>query len=62
MGRGKYPKTNAIRFLETNKIPFEGFFIKYEERGGTRVSELGVDEHIVVKTIIVEVYCFNAWR
>lgn len=56
MGKGKYPKTNSIRFLETNKIPFEGFFYKYEERGGTRVSarELGVDEHIIVKTIIVE--------
>ena len=29
---------------------------KYEERGGTRVSsrELGVDEHIVVKTLVME--------
>jgi len=56
MGKEKYPKTNAIRFLEANKIPFTGYFYKYEERGGTKVSarELGVDEHIVVKTIIVE--------
>ncbi|MBZ4643759.1 MAG: ybaK/ebsC protein [Deferribacteraceae bacterium] len=56
MAKVKYPKTNAIRFLEENKIPFEGFFYKYEERGGTKVSarELGVDEHIIVKTIIME--------
>ena len=56
MAKIKYPKTNAIRFLEENKIPFEGFFYKYEERGGTKVSarELGVDEHIVIKTIVME--------
>ncbi|UOD35061.1 Cys-tRNA(Pro) deacylase [Deferribacteraceae bacterium V6Fe1] len=56
MAKVKYPKTNAIRFLEENKVPFEGYFYKYEERGGTKVSarELGVDEHIIVKTIIME--------
>ena len=51
-----YPKTNAIRCLLDHGIAFEVFTYKYEERGGTRVSsrELGVDEHIVVKTLVME--------
>jgi len=51
-----YPKTNAIRCLLEQGIEFEVFTYQYEERGGTRVSarELGVDEHIVVKTLIME--------
>lgn len=51
-----YPKTNAIRCLLDHSIPFEVFTYPYEERGGTRVSsrELGVDEHIVVKTLVME--------
>ncbi|MBP7050296.1 MAG: Cys-tRNA(Pro) deacylase [Phycisphaerae bacterium] len=51
-----YPKTNAIRCLLDHGIEFEPLFYKYEERGGTRVSsrELGVDEHTVVKTLVME--------
>lgn len=51
-----YPKTNAIRCLLDRGIEFEPFFYKYEERGGTGVSsrELGVDEHVVVKTLVME--------
>jgi len=51
-----YPKTNAIRCLLEQGIEFEVFSYKYEERGGTRVSsrELGVDEHVVVKTLVME--------
>lgn len=51
-----YPKTNAIRCLLDHGIEFEPAFYKYEERGGTRVSsrELGVDEHVVVKTLVME--------
>jgi len=51
-----YPKTNAIRCLLEQGIEFEPFFYQYEERGGTRVSsrELGVDEHVVVKTLVME--------
>ncbi len=51
-----YPKTNAIRALLEHGIPFEVFTYQYEERGGTRVSsrELGVDEHLMVKTLIME--------
>ncbi|HNS21120.1 MAG TPA: Cys-tRNA(Pro) deacylase [Sedimentisphaerales bacterium] len=51
-----YPKTNAIRCLLDHGIEFEPLFYKYEEHGGTRVSsrELGVDEHTVVKTLVME--------
>ncbi len=56
MAQKDYPKTNAIRCLLEHGIEFEVFTYKYEERGGTRVSsrELGVDEHIVVKTLVME--------
>ena len=56
MARKDYPKTNAIRCLEQHGIPFEVFTYAYEDRGGTRVSsrELGVDEHAVVKTLVME--------
>ncbi len=56
MAQKEYPKTNAIRCLLEHGIEFEVFTYKYEERGGTRVSsrELGVDEHIVVKTLVME--------
>ncbi len=52
----KYPSTMAIRFLEENNIAFEPKFYKYQENGGTSHSskELNVDEHIVIKTIIME--------
>ena len=51
-----YPKTNAIRCLLEHGIEFEVHTYKYEERGGTRVSsrELGVDEHSVIKTLVME--------
>jgi Cys-tRNA(Pro) deacylase len=37
-------------------VPFTEHFYRYEEHGGTRVSarELGVDEHAVVKTLVME--------
>jgi Cys-tRNA(Pro) deacylase len=56
MAQIDYPKTNAIRCLLEHGIEFEVFTFKYEERGGTRVSsrELGVDEHIVIKTLVME--------
>lgn len=51
-----YPKTNTIRCLLQHDIPFEVSTYAYEERGGTRVSsrELGVDEHAVIKTLVME--------
>jgi len=50
------PVTPAVRVLRAAKVAFEGHLYKYVEKGGTAQSakELGVDEHIVVKTIIVE--------
>lgn len=50
------PVTTAVRLLRDNKVQFEAHFYEYEEKGGTSVSsrELGVDEHIVVKTLIME--------
>ncbi len=56
MARNDYPKTNAIRVLLQHEIPFEVFAYSYEAKGGTRVSsrELGVDEHAVIKTLVME--------
>lgn len=50
------PKTSAVRCLLERGIEFEVFAYKYEKRGGTRVSSrvLGVDEHTVVKTLVME--------
>jgi len=52
----KAPSTPAVRLLKAHKVPFTEHLYRYEEHGGTRVSaqELGVDEHAVVKTLIME--------
>jgi Cys-tRNA(Pro) deacylase len=51
-----WPKTMAIRCLLEHGIEFEVHSYAYEVRGGTRVSSsaLGVDEHCVIKTLIME--------
>lgn len=48
--------TPAIHFLRNRKVPFTEHPYRYEERGGTAVSAraLGVDEHVVIKTLIME--------
>ncbi|HTV01538.1 MAG TPA: aminoacyl-tRNA deacylase [Luteitalea sp.] len=48
--------TPAIRALRAAGIAFDEHPYRYEERGGTRVSarELGVDEHAVIKTIVLQ--------
>jgi Cys-tRNA(Pro) deacylase len=48
--------TPAIHFLRAQKVPFTEHPYRYEERGGTAVSsrELGVDEHVVIKTLVME--------
>jgi Cys-tRNA(Pro) deacylase len=48
--------TPAIHFLRKHKVAFVEHEYRYEEHGGTRVSarELGVDEHAVVKTLLME--------
>jgi Cys-tRNA(Pro) deacylase len=52
----KAPSTNATRLLRQRGVAYTEHPYRYEERGGTRVSarELGVDEHAVVKTLIME--------
>ena len=54
--KDKVPSTNAIRYLNEKKVPYTLMFYKYVEHGGTKVSskELGVDEHKVIKTLIME--------
>ena len=56
MARDKVPGTPAIRLLKQNKVQFKPCFYKYEDKGGTRVSarELGVEEHQVIKTLVME--------
>ena len=48
--------TPAIHALRRHGTPFTEHYYRYEERGGTRVSsrELGVPEHSVVKTLVME--------
>ena len=52
----KTPSTPAVRFLKARGVSFTEHLYRYEEHGGTAVSarELGVDEHAVVKTLILE--------
>lgn len=56
MAKTDYPITQAVRFLRDKKIAFEPHLYDYEEKGGTHRSseQLGVDEHIVVKTLVME--------
>jgi Cys-tRNA(Pro) deacylase len=48
--------TSGIRALRAHGILFTEHPYRYEEHGGTAVSarELGVDEHVVVKTLVME--------
>ena len=56
MARDKTPVTAATRLLKQSKVEFTLHLYNYEERGGTTVSarELGVDEHQVIKTLVME--------
>jgi len=56
MAKEKVPVTAAIRHLRHENVAFSEHLYQYEEKGGTAVSarELGVDEHSVVKTLVME--------
>jgi Cys-tRNA(Pro) deacylase len=56
MTREKTPVTPAVRLLRAAKVPFTDHLYAYEEKGGTSVSarELGVEEHTVIKTLVME--------
>jgi Cys-tRNA(Pro) deacylase len=50
------PSTPAVLFLRGQGVTFSEMSYRYEERGGTAVAsrELGVPEHAVVKTLVME--------
>jgi Cys-tRNA(Pro) deacylase len=52
----KHPVTMAIRALRAAKVAFEPHLYAWQPHGGTRASSeaLGVDEHAVIKTLIME--------
>ncbi len=56
MAKPDYPITTAIRQLRDAKIDFVAHQYEYQEKGGTHQTslELSVDEHNVIKTLIME--------
>jgi Cys-tRNA(Pro) deacylase len=56
MNKQKLPVTPAIHMLREQHVEFTDHPYDYEEKGGTNVSarELGVEEHAVVKTLVME--------
>jgi Cys-tRNA(Pro) deacylase len=56
VAKGKAPVTAAIRVLRAAGVAYTEHPYDYVEKGGTAVSarELGVDEHSVVKTLVME--------
>ena len=52
----KHSATPATQFLAQHKVDYTEHFYDYVEHGGTTVSSsaLGVDEHHVVKTLVME--------
>ncbi len=51
-----FPSTPAVLLLRARGVSFSEHGYRYEERGGTAVAarELGVPEHAVVKTLVME--------
>src|SRR6185295_6747146 len=56
VSKEKPPVTPAVRALRSAGVIFTDHLYDYEEKGGTAVSarELGVGEHSVVKTLVME--------
>jgi Cys-tRNA(Pro) deacylase len=56
MTKQKQPMTQAVRALRAAGVDFEDHPYTYVEGGGTGqfARELGVDEHLVIKTLIME--------
>ncbi|MCA1325148.1 aminoacyl-tRNA deacylase [Herbaspirillum sp. alder98] len=50
------PETQATKYLRDHKVTYQGHLYIYEVNGGTKASSLalGVSEHIVIKTLIME--------
>jgi len=55
MAAARHPSTPAVLALRAAGVAFTPHLYAYEEHGGTAVSsrELGVDEHCVVKTLVM---------
>ena len=56
MAKDKLPVTQAVRALRAAGVEYTDHPYVYEEHGGTEVCarELNVDEHSVIKTLIME--------
>ncbi len=56
MPKDQFPVTPAIRLLREKRIAFTPHLYTYVEHGGTAASarELHVDEHAVIKTLVME--------
>jgi Cys-tRNA(Pro) deacylase len=56
MKLGSGPETPATQFLRQQGVLYTSHVYEYEEHGGTSASsrELNVDEHVVVKTLVME--------
>ena len=56
MAKERLKKTRAIRAMNLHKIGFSIRSYKYKENGGTMVAakELNVDEHLVIKSLVME--------
>jgi len=54
--KDRHPATVAVRVLREHGVAFTHHPYAYVERGGTEVSarELGVSEHAVIKTLVME--------
>lgn len=56
MAKEDYPITRGVHWLRAQQIAFTPHLYPYEEHGGTARAAacLGVDEHSVVKTLVME--------
>lgn len=56
MSKDKAPVTPAVRQLRAAGVSFTDHLYEYEDKGGTGVSarELQLDEHSVVKTLVMQ--------
>jgi len=56
MKKPSHSETPATQFLKKSGIAFTEHFFEYVEKGGTAASAaaLGVPEHLVVKTLVME--------
>ncbi len=56
MVKSKIPATPGLRRLRSLGLEFTPHLYTYQEHGGTRVAaeQLGVEEHLVVKTLVME--------